>query len=119
VGFDRIKTFGQRQGSRETRLLDAEAGRGGNPARVLELVDCYTATRRSVSSICCIRSAMVMISVHWRNTALYTLILSFTLVIVLTVDRLNLQRHLVSRSTLRIFSKLTLARNWHCGRLGG
>ena len=38
VGFDRIKTFGQRQGSRETRVLDAEAGLGGNPARVLELV---------------------------------------------------------------------------------
>jgi hypothetical protein len=38
VGFDRIKTFGQRQGSREARVLDAEAGLGGNPARVLELV---------------------------------------------------------------------------------
>ena len=39
VGFDRIKTFGQRQGSGETRVLDAEAGLGGNPARILELVD--------------------------------------------------------------------------------
>ena len=39
VGFDRIKTFGQRQGSREARVLDAEAGLGGNPARILELVD--------------------------------------------------------------------------------
>ena len=38
VGFDRIKTFGQRQGSGETRVLDAEAGLGGNPARILELV---------------------------------------------------------------------------------
>jgi hypothetical protein len=26
VGFDRIKTFGQRQGSREAHVLDAEAG---------------------------------------------------------------------------------------------
>src|ERR1700730_3350569 len=39
VGFDRIKTFGQRQGAGETRVLDAEAGLGGNPARILELVD--------------------------------------------------------------------------------
>jgi hypothetical protein len=39
VGFDRIKTFCQRQGSREARALDAEAGLGGNPARILELVD--------------------------------------------------------------------------------
>jgi hypothetical protein len=39
VGFDRIKTFGQRQGSREACALDAEAGLGGNPARILELVD--------------------------------------------------------------------------------
>jgi hypothetical protein len=31
VGFDRIKTVGQRQGSREARVLDAEAGLGGNP----------------------------------------------------------------------------------------
>ena len=38
VAFDRIKTFGQRQGSREARVLDPEAGLGGNPARVLELV---------------------------------------------------------------------------------
>ena len=38
VGFDRIETFGQRHGSRETRALDAEAGLGGNPARILELV---------------------------------------------------------------------------------
>ena len=39
VGFDGIKTFGERQGSGETRVLDAEAGLGGNPARILELVD--------------------------------------------------------------------------------
>jgi hypothetical protein len=39
VGFDRIKTFGQRHGSREACALDAEAGLGGNPARILELVD--------------------------------------------------------------------------------
>ena len=32
VGFDRIKTFGQRQRSGETRVLDAEAGLGGPPA---------------------------------------------------------------------------------------
>src|SRR6202043_1632846 len=38
VGFDRIKTFGQRQRSREARALDAEAGLGGNPARILELM---------------------------------------------------------------------------------
>jgi hypothetical protein len=30
VGFDRIKACGQRQGSCETRSLDAEAGLGGN-----------------------------------------------------------------------------------------
>ena len=39
LGFDRIETFGRRQGSGETRVLDAEAGLGGNPARILELVD--------------------------------------------------------------------------------
>ena len=39
VGFDRIKTFGQRLRSREARALDAEAGLGGNPARILELMD--------------------------------------------------------------------------------
>jgi hypothetical protein len=38
VGFDRIETFGQRHGSRETRSLDAKAGLGGNTARILELV---------------------------------------------------------------------------------
>ena len=38
VGFDRIKTFGQRQRSREARALHAEAGLGGNPARILELM---------------------------------------------------------------------------------
>src|SRR5262249_43236584 len=38
VGFDGIKPVGQRQGSREARALDAEAGLGGNPARILELV---------------------------------------------------------------------------------
>ena len=38
VGFDRIETFGQRHGSRETRALQAKAGLGGNPARILELV---------------------------------------------------------------------------------
>jgi hypothetical protein len=38
VGFDGIKTVGQRQGSREARTLDAEAGLSGNPARILELV---------------------------------------------------------------------------------
>jgi len=38
VGFDGIKTVGQRQGSREARALDAEAGLGGNPARILKLV---------------------------------------------------------------------------------
>ena len=32
VGFDGIKTVGQRQGSGETRALDAETGLGGNPA---------------------------------------------------------------------------------------
>src|SRR6516165_8386721 len=38
VGFDGIKTVGQRQGPREARALDAEAGFGRNPARILELV---------------------------------------------------------------------------------
>ncbi len=38
VGFDGIKTVGQRHGSREARALDAEAGLGGNPARILELM---------------------------------------------------------------------------------
>jgi hypothetical protein len=38
VGFDRVETFGQRQGSREAGVLDAEARLGGNPARILELV---------------------------------------------------------------------------------
>ena len=38
VGFDRIETFGQRHGCRETCALDAEAGLRGNPARILELV---------------------------------------------------------------------------------
>jgi hypothetical protein len=36
--LDRNKTYGQRQGSRETRVLNAEAGLGGNPAGVLELM---------------------------------------------------------------------------------
>src|ERR1700745_2528106 len=38
VGFDGIKTVGQRQGFREARALDAEARLSGNPARILELV---------------------------------------------------------------------------------
>ena len=38
VGFDRTKTFGQRQRSREARALDAEAGLGGDPARILKLM---------------------------------------------------------------------------------
>ena len=38
VAFDRIETFGQRDGSHEARALDAEAGLGSNPARILELV---------------------------------------------------------------------------------
>jgi hypothetical protein len=38
VGFHRIEALGQRQGAREARALDAEAGLSGNPARVLELV---------------------------------------------------------------------------------
>jgi len=38
VAFDRIETFGQRDGSHEARALDAEAGLGSNSARILELV---------------------------------------------------------------------------------
>jgi hypothetical protein len=38
VGFDGIKTVGQRQESREARALDVEARLSGNPARILELV---------------------------------------------------------------------------------
>jgi hypothetical protein len=38
VRFDRIKTVGQRQGSRDACALDAEAALGGNTATILELV---------------------------------------------------------------------------------
>src|SRR5262249_24082513 len=38
VAFDRIKTFGQRDGSHEARALDAGTGPSSNSARILELV---------------------------------------------------------------------------------
>jgi hypothetical protein len=43
VGFDRIKTFGQRQGSREARALDAEAGL---PAKTTKNATAPRSTRR-------------------------------------------------------------------------
>jgi hypothetical protein len=36
--LDRVEAYGQRHGSGEARTLDAEAGLGGNLARILELV---------------------------------------------------------------------------------